>query len=114
LREIAATPGSIYYASAPEVVGQCGIQPIALGRHPDELVAPYQTPLIPAAQCPAQRNQVNRDVFQSGKYPLTRNLFVIAKQDGQIDQQAGEAYANLLLTDQGQELLSKQGFVRIR
>jgi phosphate transport system substrate-binding protein len=39
---------------------------------------------------------------------------VVVKQDGQIDQQAGEAYANLLLTVQGQELIEKAGFVRIR
>jgi phosphate transport system substrate-binding protein len=36
------------------------------------------------------------------------------KQNGQTDQQAGEAYARLLLTNQGQELISKAGFVRIR
>jgi phosphate transport system substrate-binding protein len=39
---------------------------------------------------------------------------VIIKEDGQIDQQAGEAYANLLLTNEGQELISNAGFVRIR
>jgi phosphate transport system substrate-binding protein len=45
---------------------------------------------------------------------LTRRLFVIVKQNGQADQQAGEAYANLLLTNQGQDLLTQAGFVRIR
>jgi phosphate transport system substrate-binding protein len=39
---------------------------------------------------------------------------VIVKQNNQSDQQAGETYANLLLTNQGQELISKAGFVRIR
>jgi phosphate transport system substrate-binding protein len=41
-------------------------------------------------------------------------LFVVVKQNGQIDQQAGEAYANFLLTDQGQALIEESGFVRIR
>lgn len=44
------------------------------------------------------------------KLPIT---FVIVKQNGQSDEQAGEAYANLLLTDQGQELIAKAGFVRL-
>ncbi len=114
LQSVSSDPGGLYYASAPEVIGQCGVEPIALGRQSNELVAPYQEPLIPAAQCPAQRNQINMQTLQSGQYPLTRRLFVIVKQDGQADQQAGEAYAKLLLSDQGQELLSKAKFIRIR
>ncbi|MBD2460977.1 PstS family phosphate ABC transporter substrate-binding protein [Oscillatoria sp. FACHB-1407] len=114
LREVSNNPGGLYYASAPEVIGQCTTKPLAIGRSIDQLVAPYQQPLVPEAQCPAQRNQINPEVLQSGEYPITRRLFVIVKQNGQADQQAGEAYANLLLTDQGQQLLSEAGFVRIR
>jgi serine/threonine-protein kinase len=111
LRKIASTPGSIYFASAPEVVPQCTIKPIAIGRKPDEFVTPYQEPFVPLSQCPTRRNQLNQAAFQQGKYPLTRNLFVVLKQNGQIEQQAGEAYANLLLTGYAQELISKAGFV---
>ncbi len=114
LREVATNPGSIYYASAPEVVGQCTVKPLPLGRTPDQLVPPYQEPFVPLEQCPTQRNGLNSSAFQSGKYPITRNLFVIVKLNGQPDQQAGEAYANLLLTQQGQQLLEEAGFVRIR
>ena len=114
LREVATNPGSIYYASAPEVVGQCTVKPLPLGRTPDQLVPPYQEPFVPLEQCPTQRNGLNSSAFQSGKYPITRNLFVIVKLNGQADQQAGEAYANLLLTQQGQQLLEEAGFVRIR
>ncbi|HEY9641881.1 MAG TPA: PstS family phosphate ABC transporter substrate-binding protein [Coleofasciculaceae cyanobacterium] len=114
IQSVSSNPGGIYYASAPEIIGQCGVKPIALGRQPNELVVPYQEPLIPASQCPGQRNQINSETLQSGQYPLTRRLFVIVKQDGQADQQAGEAYAHLLLTDQGQKLLNSAGFVRLR
>ena len=114
LREVTANPGGIYYASAPEVVPQCGVKPLPLGRKPDQLVPPYQSPLIAAAQCPAQRNQLNAAALQNGEYPITRRLFVVVKQNGQVDQQAGEAYANLLLTNQGQESIAQAGFVRIR
>jgi phosphate transport system substrate-binding protein len=114
VRQVAITPGGIYYASAPEVVPQCGVKPIPLGRKPDQLIPPYQTPLVTPPQCPAQRNQLNAAAFQNGEYPITRRLFVIVKQNGQVDQQAGEAYANLLLTNQGQTLITQAGFVRIR
>ncbi|MBD2340886.1 PstS family phosphate ABC transporter substrate-binding protein [Calothrix sp. FACHB-156] len=114
LNEVSKNPGAIYYASAPEVVGQCTVQPLPLGRTSDQLIPPYQEPFVPLQQCPQQRNQINAAAFQKAEYPITRRLFVIVKQNGQGDQQAGEAYANWLLTPQGQELIAKAGFVRIR
>ena len=45
---------------------------------------------------------------------MTRRLFVIVKQNGQEDEQAGLAYAKLLLTQEGQRLISNAGVVRIR
>lgn len=114
LQKLASSPGGIYYASAPEVVPQCTIKPIPLGRKANELVAPYQEPFVSLSQCPSQRNRLNTEAFQSGAYPLTRNLFAIIKQNGQDEQLAGEAYINFLLSNQGQELISQSGFVRIR
>jgi phosphate transport system substrate-binding protein len=96
IRQVASDLGGIYFASAPEVVEQRTIKTLAVGRQPDKLFAPAN------------------GTIQSGEYPLTRRLFVIIKQNGQPDQQAGEAYANLLLTNQGQDLLTKAGFVRLR
>ncbi|MDY6936145.1 MAG: PstS family phosphate ABC transporter substrate-binding protein [Cyanobacteriota bacterium] len=114
LREVGGNPGSIYYASAPEVIPQCSVKPISIGRTADRLVAPYQDPLVPPQECPERRNQLNAEVFQSGDYPITRQLFAIVKQNGQIDEEAGEAYAQLLLTGRGQELMTEAGFVSIR
>lgn len=114
LQKLSGSPGGIYYASAPEVVSQCTIKPLPLGGKPGELVLPYQEPFVPLSQCPGKRNQLNINAFQSGQYPLTRQLFVVVKQNGQIDEQAGETYANFLLTGQGQELITQAGFVRIR
>lgn len=42
------------------------------------------------------------------------NLFVVVKQIGQIKQQASVAFVNLLLTQQGYELITQAGFVKIR
>ena len=50
----------------------------------------------------------------SGEYPITRNLFVVVKKNGQLEEEVGIAYKNLLLSAQGQELIGQIGFVRIR
>ena len=114
IRKIANTPGGIYYGSAPEIVPQCTVKSLPIGRTKGQFVPPYQQPEIAQSQCPNQRNQLNTEDFRNGNYPITRNLFVIIKQNGQSDQQAGEAYANWLLTPQGQELIEKAGFVKIK
>ncbi|MBG1264293.1 PstS family phosphate ABC transporter substrate-binding protein [Nostoc commune] len=114
IRKVAAIPGGIYYASAPEVVPQCTIKSLPLGRTSGQFVPPYQEPFVPLSECPNKRNQLNTQAFRSGDYAITRNLFVIVKQNGQTDQQAGVAYANWLLTPQSQELIEKAGFVRIK
>lgn len=112
LREVSKTPGGIYYASARTVVPQCSVKPLPLGEAADQLVPPYRDSLISPEQCPGQRNQVNVKAFQNGSYPLTRKLFVIIKQQGQ-DQQIGETYAKLLLTDQGQQAIEQAGFAQL-
>lgn len=116
LNAVVNNPGGIYYASAPEVLEQCKIRPLPIGEKHEKFITPYQKPLITTQQCLNQRkyNQLNTEAFQSEQYPLTRQLFVIVKQDNARDQKAGEAYANLLLTDEGQELIRKAGFVRFR
>jgi phosphate transport system substrate-binding protein len=114
IRKVAITPGAIYYASAPGIVPQCIIKSLAIGQTTEKFVTPYKLPAIPRSQCPNQRNQLNTEDIRNGNYPITRNLFVIVKQNGQTDQQAGEAYANWLTTPQNQELIEKAGFVRIK
>lgn len=114
LREVSRNLGGIYYATAPEIVPQCTVKPLPIGRKAGEWVTPYQEPFIPISQCPRQRNQINQSAFQKAAYPITRRLFVIVKQNGQIDEAAGIAYSNLLLTEQGQQLMTKAGFVKIR
>jgi phosphate transport system substrate-binding protein len=38
----------------------------------------------------------------------------VLKRDGKLDEQAGVAYANLLLSDEGQKLVKQAGFMPIR
>ncbi|ACK72681.1 phosphate ABC-transporter periplasmic phosphate-binding protein [Gloeothece citriformis PCC 7424] len=114
LQKLSQNRGGIYYASAPEIIPQCTIKALSIGRNLGEWISPYQEPFIPLSQCPTQRNQVNKAAFRSGDYPITRRLFVIVKRNNSIDAKAGIAYANLLLTQEGQNLINRAGFVSLR
>ncbi|MEM9904115.1 MAG: PstS family phosphate ABC transporter substrate-binding protein [Cyanobacteria bacterium P01_D01_bin.44] len=110
LRFVGDTPGSIYFASAPEVVGQCTVAPVPIGTSQQQLVPPYQEPYVPPADCPTRRNQLNLNAFQGKNYPLTRPLYVVSNSNPQSEQ-AGLAYTRLLQTEEGQRLLKQAGFV---
>ncbi len=114
LQKVSKNLGGIYYASAPEVVPQCSIRSLPLTRKAGEWVSPYQEPFIPSSDCPQRRNTLNREAFQTARYPITRNIFVIVKKNGREEEQAGLAYADLLRTPEGQSLIEKAGFVPLR
>jgi phosphate transport system substrate-binding protein len=113
LRQVNKTRGAIYYASARAVVPQCSVKPLPVGRTPTDLIPPYRDPLVKPQQCPHQRNQINTAAIKNGSYPMTTTLYVIVKHNQGPQQQAGDAYAKLLLTDQGQKAIEQAGFVTI-
>lgn len=113
LRQVNSIPNGIYYASASEIVSQCTVKPLSIGATQDSLVAPYEGKMISPAQCPQLRNQIDRQAFSKGSYPLTRNLFVIVKRNGARQETIGKAYTNLLLSKQGQKLVEEAGFIAI-
>lgn len=114
LQKLAQNPGSIYYATASEILPQCNIKPLPIGRNLGTFVTPYQEPFVSPSQCLRQHNQVNIAAVKSNQYPITRLLYVIVKQNGTQEQLAGKAFADLMLTKQGQELVSQAGFIKIR
>lgn len=113
MRQLAETPGGIYFSSTAIVVPQCSVKPLPLGKTTGEFVSPYAGELINEQDCPMRRNQINVPALRSGQYPLSRFLYVIVKQNSQLEQQAGEAYTNFLLTNQGQGLIEQAGLVPI-
>ncbi len=115
LQRVKTTPGGIYYGAGKEViVDSCHTKPIAIGNSIDNLIKPYQEPLQSPDDCiKGQRNRINTEVVKRQEYPLTRKIYVVIKVDGTDRQKAGEAYASLLKTKQGQALLEKAGFVSI-
>ncbi|WP_026082419.1 PstS family phosphate ABC transporter substrate-binding protein [Mastigocladopsis repens] len=114
LRQISKTPGGLYYASARTVVPQCSVKPLALGHTPNQLIPPYREPKVQPQECLHKRNQINTEAIKDGSYPLTTKLFVIIKHNNAREQQAGEAYARLLLTDEGQKAIEYAGFIGVR
>jgi phosphate transport system substrate-binding protein len=120
-RKVASDPAGIHFGSSGTLtVAQCGVKTLAMGMSLDapgerafrqRLVAPYQQPAITPANCSAQKhNQINPDLIKSG-YPLLRKLSVVILADGGVRQQAGEAYANMLRVDQGQNLMKQAGYL---
>lgn len=99
--KVATTAGGIGYGTASEVVGQKNVHPLPLSRGAGEA---FISPWVSG----------DETAFINSSYPLSRKLFVIIKRDGTLDEQAGIAYANLLLTDEGQQLVARAGFVPIR
>lgn len=114
LRKVSKTPCGLYYASARTVVPQCSVKSLPLGHTPTELIPPYREPKVPTEECLHKRNQLNTEAIKNGSYPLTTNLFVIIKHNNGREQQAGEGYARLLLTDQGQKAIEQAGLIGVR
>ncbi|MFB2978073.1 substrate-binding domain-containing protein [Microseira sp. BLCC-F43] len=107
--------GGIYIASAKTLIGQCSLKTLKIAKDRNsEFVAAYEGELIPAAVCPKQRNQINREAIRTNQYPLVRQIYVVVRQDGSIETKAGEAYASLLLTEEGQQLIQDAGFMPMR
>jgi phosphate transport system substrate-binding protein len=111
LRQLADHPGGIYYDSTAAIISQCSIKLLSLGLVKDNLVAPYQQPFVPASDCPKRRNKSNFKALRTAQYPLTHYLYVIFPENKANDSQIGQAYANFLLTPQGQKLIAKTGFI---
>ncbi|NEQ40978.1 MAG: CHAT domain-containing protein [Okeania sp. SIO3I5] len=110
LREVTTNKGGIYFDTASTVIPQCSVKALPISN-----VAPYKGEFVPPENCSEQlRNEPNLEVFENGTYPITRRLFVIVKKDGSFDEKAGKAYANLLLTDEGQKLIEEAGYSPIR
>jgi phosphate transport system substrate-binding protein len=98
------TVGAIGYGTQALVVKQRSIQLLGLAKwRSSNYVQPATVD-----------RQVNRTALQNGTYPLIQRVFVIVRQDGTLDETAGTAYANLLLSNKGQALLYQAGYLPIR
>jgi len=104
VRDVASTPGAIGIGAAMLVATQHTVHPLALAPSHSKQYVPVLT---------ADR-RLNLTAFQNGTYPITRYLYVIIRRDARADERAGVAYANLLLSKEGQQFVEKAGLVPIR
>lgn len=119
LRKLQGLPGGIYYASAPVVIPQCGVKALSIGRESDMPIHPAIRPAVDPERCPERRDRLDVEAFRSGQYPLTRYLYVVTAAPRSLNTQwldasAGEAFAEFVLSERGQDLVEEAGFVRIR
>jgi ABC-type phosphate transport system substrate-binding protein len=103
IRKVAQTPGAISYASAPSVLGQKTTHLLGLAKAGTKQYVQVST----------KDNQINSEALREGTYPFTRRLFVVIRRDGSLEEKAGVAYTNFLLSANGQQLIEKSGFVAI-
>lgn len=102
IRKVIGTPGSISFASASIVQNQQLIKMFDLG---DGGSSVHVSPLV--------KGNLNITDFKSGRYPLTRRIFIVLREDGTLDQQAGLTYANYLINQDGQKKIKEVGLVPI-
>jgi ABC-type phosphate transport system substrate-binding protein len=107
IRQTASIPGGISYGSASIVINQKSVRPLAIAKTGSKQYVSFSSGSN-------ETKQVNTKAFQDGIYPLTRRLFIIIRRDGTFDERAGVAYTNLLLSNEGQQIIEKSGFVAIR
>jgi phosphate transport system substrate-binding protein len=106
IRRVAFRPGGIGYASTSEAINQQMIGLLGISK---KVGLSFVSPCGNTA-C----TSVNAEAFIDGSYPITRRLMIIVKRDRKLDEQAGLAYANILLSDEGQQLIARSGLVPIR
>ncbi|TFI53370.1 hypothetical protein BLD44_014450 [Mastigocladus laminosus UU774] len=103
-RKVAATPGAISFASATHIINQRSIRSLAVAPNNSKEYVPVIT----------SDRRINVKALQDNTYPLTRRVFVLIRRDNTPDQAAGVAYANQLLSKEGQQFVEKAGLVPIR
>ena len=104
IHKVAQTLGAISYGAQPLVVNQKTIRSIGLSKGSSKNYVQPET----------SSGEVNKQAILDGSYPLIRRIFVVLREDGEIDELAGRAYVNLLLSQEGQTLIDKAGYLPIR
>lgn len=105
VRKVSSVPGAIGLGSTGAILGQQSIRPLGVAKaNSKNYVQPFTD----------DGKLVNAAALRDGTYPLTRRLFVVIRRDRTLDETAGVAYTNLLLSKEGQQFIEKAGFVPIR
>lgn len=108
--------GAIAFAPFSKVFGQCSVYPLALidGKNPpvQALIGDNGQPITPATDLCRDKGSYhpNLQAFKTGDYPLAYPIAVIYPRDNSRPP-AGRKFADILRTQEGQQLLGKTGLV---
>jgi serine/threonine protein kinase len=96
IQRVASEKGGIGYATASEVCNQTSVTTLVLvGNKSNTNTAP------------CVGNAVNIKDIKENQYPITRKMYVIIKEDNTNNEKAGNAFANILLSNEGQKLVEE-------
>lgn len=108
IKALAETPGSITMLTVSQTINKKEMRVLPIAKDKNSLA------VSPCAddKCTA----VNKNLIHQNYYPqeLNRKLYVVIKLDSGFDEQAGIAYANIILSDEGQKMVEEAGFVPFR
>ena len=111
--------GSVGFSPLSQIFGQCSIYPLAVQakgkKAVQALVLDKAQPIEPSTDLCDRKGSYYPDVkaFQTGQYPLAYSLAVVYPRDNSLPP-AGEKFAQLLRTSEGQRLLYETGLVPLR
>lgn len=108
--------GGIGFGLLRKVYGQCSVYPLTIGeknRKVQPLIQNDGTPINPYIDLCNDKGsyRLNTDAFKSGKYPLRFAIAVIYRSN---NNEKGENFADMMLSDEGQLLLQEIGLVPAR
>jgi serine/threonine protein kinase/ABC-type phosphate transport system substrate-binding protein len=108
IKALAETPGSITTLTVSQTINRKEMRVLPIAKDRNSLA------VSPCAddKCTA----VNKNLIHENYYPqeLNGKLYVVIKLDSGFDEQAGIAYANIMLSDEGQKMVEEAGFVPFR
>lgn len=103
IRRTATNVGAISYCSAPLVIGQSTIKSIPIAKGDSKQYISALT----------KNGKLDNRAVLSGSYPLSQRIFFVFRNNGSLEWRAGVAFANMLLSSQGQQLLRDAGFIPV-
>lgn len=111
--------GAIGFGTISQVFGQCSVYPLAIvdlqNKPIQPLIQDNGQPINPATDLCNKKGNYHPDLqaFQTGRYPLAYPIAVVYPRDNRR-LSIGERFANILKTEESQNLLSKTGVVPIQ
>jgi hypothetical protein len=110
--------GSVGFAPLSQISGQCSIYPLALKTPGRAAVQPLSLvtgePVSPQVDLCDRKGQYGPDLdaLKQGTYPLAYPVAIIYPLDNRLPP-VGQKFAELMMTDEGQQFLWQKGFVPV-